>query len=128
MALYLRKYLVSATRRVAAFRIRDGIMTGKNYYWRTISFTPETRRVDLRMLLDDDRPQTVPVVGWLTQEQVDDSGSRTGVAAVRVIAGVMRHFADDAAAAEQEKDGWLATEVIAADEDGWHVFWPDGRS
>jgi hypothetical protein len=103
-------------------------MSGKNYYWRTISFAPEARRLELRMLgSDDDRPQTVPVVGWLTQEQVDDSGNRTGVAAIRVIAGILRPFSDDAAV-EQEKDGWLAAEVIPADEDGWHVFCPDGRS
>lgn len=101
-------------------------MAGKNYYWRTIAFAPEPGRLELRRLdADDDQwPQTVRVVGWLTQEQVDDDGKRTGVAAFRVIAGILRPFSDDAAAVEQEDDeGFMATEVIAADDAGWHPHW-----
>jgi hypothetical protein len=102
-------------------------MEKANYYWRTIHFVPAEAGLELRLLEpDDDQPDTARVIGWLTQEQVDDSGERTGVAAVRVIAGILRPFSKDAAAVDQEKDdGWLATEVIPADDHGWHVFWPE---
>jgi hypothetical protein len=101
-------------------------MTAKSCYWRTIAFAPAARGLEVRRLDgdDDELPQTAPVVGWLTQEQVYDSGERVGVAAVRVVAGILRQFSDDAAAVEQERDdGWLATEVIPADDYGWHAFW-----
>lgn len=100
-------------------------MTGKNCYWRTIAFAPETRCLELRWLgTDGQPPQTARVAGWLTQEQVDDDGKRTGVAAIRVIAGILRAFSEDAAAVDQEEDeGFMATEVIAADDTGWHAFW-----
>jgi hypothetical protein len=105
-------------------------MTGTGHYWRTISFAPAPPGLELRQLEPgSDRPQTGRVVGWLTQEQVDDNGQRVGVAAVRVIAGILRPFAEDSAAVEQERDdGWLATEVIPADDYGWHAHWSDSAS
>lgn len=109
----------------------DGIMTARNYYWRTIAFAPEPHRLELRQLEADDGqpPQTAQVVGWLTQEQVYDDGERVGVAAVRVIAGILRPFSDAAAAVGQEEDeGFLATEVIAADDVGWHAYWSGTHS
>lgn len=114
----------------AGARGRTGFMTATNYYWRTIAFAPETRHLELRWLeADGQPPRTARVAGWLTQEQVDDDGKRTGVAAIRVIAGILRPFSDDAAAVEQETDeGFMATEVIAADDAGWHVYWNDAHS
>jgi hypothetical protein len=101
-------------------------MTAKSCTWRTIAFAPAQRGLELRWLdPDGDQPPlTVPVAGWLTQEQVYDNGERVGVAAVRVIAGVLRPFSEAAAAVDQENDDdWLATEVVPADDYGWHAFW-----
>jgi hypothetical protein len=123
----------AASVRAGACRVDSGnrdcenvIMSEKNCYWRTISFAPAPRGLELRRLdADGDRsPLTVPVVGWLTQEQVYDNGERVGVAAVRVITGILRPFSDDAAAVDQESDdGWSATEVVPADDYGWHACW-----
>jgi len=96
-----------------------------NCYWRTIAFAPAAPGLELRLLGPDEQATvTAPVVGWLTQEQVGENGERTGVAAVRVIAGILRSFSDDAAAVDQENDeGYLAAEVVAADDIGWHPSW-----
>jgi len=99
-------------------------MPAKNYYWRTIAFAPAARGLELRRFEADGQSVTSPVVGWLTQEQVDDDGNRAGVAAVRVIAGILRPFSDDASAVDQEDhEGYLAAEVIPAEESGWHATW-----
>jgi hypothetical protein len=98
--------------------------------WKTIAFAPAERGWELRNLgaETDDQTVRVPVVGWLTQEQVDGEGHLVGVAAVRVIAGYPRQFSDTAPAEEQEEDdGWLAAEIVPADEPGWHVHW-NGQS
>jgi hypothetical protein len=100
----------------------------QDYCWKTIAFAPAQHGLELRNLGADVDDQTVKrrVVGWLTQEQVDGEGNLAGVAAVRVIAGYLRPFSDTAPAEEQEDDdGWLAAEVMPADEPGWHVFWDD---
>ena len=68
-----------------------------SYIWRTTSFAPAPPGWKLkREAADGSGLTTVPVADWLTQEQVDDTGKRRGVAAVRVIAAYHRLFADDA--------------------------------
>jgi len=100
-------------------------MSAKSLYWKTIGFAPAPPGWQLRRLDDADAsPRTVPIAGWLTQEQVDDQGKLTGVAAVRVIAGYHRPFSDAAPAQKQEDDeGYMAAEVVEADDPGWHVYW-----
>lgn len=96
-----------------------------DFVWRTIAFAAAPPGWELRWLGDgDNQPVTRPIAGWLTQEQVDLKGNRIGVAAVRVIAGYHRYFADDAPTeAQEDEEGYMAAEVNPADEPGWHVFW-----
>jgi hypothetical protein len=96
-----------------------------DHCWKTIAFAPAPSGWELRWIGEGDGyPATVPIAGWLTQEQVDDKGNLVGVAAVRVIAAYHRLFSDTAPAEEQENDdGYLATELLPADESGWHVYW-----